>query len=224
MLTAPRRYDLRSLMGIALFCVLASSVSLAGAVAAEPVTPRFLEMAGEAGLHHVFSADGQFAVGGGVTAFDCDGDMDMDLFLAGGVGPAALYVNTTVPGETIRFSEAGERLALNDSTAANVSGAYALDFDNDGDLDLFVLRFGVNLLLENGGDCTFSIANDKVGIPDADENTTAFAAAWLADRPYPVLFVGNYRAPGADNPNPLSAFMHHVNIYPLHHVLILNSV
>lgn len=201
MLTVPRRFDLRSMSGIACASVLVSSVSFADGKAAELVAPRFLEMAAQAGLHHVFSAGEKFEVGGGVAAFDCDADMDMDLFLAGGVGPAALYINTTIPGEAIRFSEAGEKLALHDGAAANVSGAYALDFDNDGDDDLFVLRFGVNLLLENDGQCNFSIANDKVGIPDTDENTTAFAAAWIAGRPDPRLFVGNYLATEADNGN-----------------------
>ena len=201
MLTMPRRYNLRSISGTLCLGALISSISFAGCLAAEPVTPRFFEMAGQAGLHHVFSSGDLFDVGGGVAAFDCDADMDIDLFLAGGVGPAALYINTTEPGNAISFQEAGEKLALNDGQSANVTGAYALDFDNDGDMDLFVLRFGVNLLLENDGQCNFSIANNKVGIPDADENTTAFAAAWIADRPDPVLFVGNYLAHQADNEN-----------------------
>ena len=201
MLMVPRRYGLRSTQWIACLSALLSSVSLISSAAAESTVPRFFEMAAQAGLHHIFSAGETFEVGGGVTAFDCDADMDMDLFLAGGVGPAALYINTTVPDDAIRFAEAGDKLALPDGAAANVSGGYALDFDNDGDDDLFVLRFGINLLLENDGECNFSIANDKVGIPNADENSVAFAASWIADRPDPVLFVGNHRAPESNSSN-----------------------
>ena len=75
-------------------------------------------------------------VGGGVAVMDCNGDSLPDIFAAGGTGPAGLFVNhgnftfTAQPLPDIRAS----------------TGAYPIDINADGFMDLFVLRIGQNII------------------------------------------------------------------------------
>jgi len=126
-------------------------------------------------------------VGGGVAVFDCNGDGFDDLYMAGGKNPAQLFVNETgEAGATLRFS-VGDVAPL-----TQVTGAYPLDIDSDGVLDLAVLRVGANMLLKGGGDCTFSDASAAWGFDGGDRWTTAFSATWEAGQAWPTLAFGNY--------------------------------
>ncbi len=188
-----------------------SALVVAGSVAALAMTPiaaqdsaddldvpRFVEIADAAGLRHTFESDAEFSIGGGAAAFDCDNDHDADLFIAGGNAPAGLFRNLSEPDTPLRFKNISAMLGLDDTGIRRISGAYPIDFDNDNDLDLFVLRFGANQLLENDGKCNFSIAGGKAGIPDTDDRTTAFAATWRMGNDSPVLFIGNHAAPAPE--------------------------
>ena len=132
---------------------------------------------------HVYSGGWEHFVGGGVAAFDCDDDGFTDLFAAGGAAPSALYRNRG--SARIGFDkETPEALALN-----GVTGAYPLDIDGDGWLDLAVLRVGPNLLLRGGPDCSF--APFQMEFASEDRWTTAFSATWEGDT-LPTLAFGNY--------------------------------
>ena len=67
--------------------------------------PHFVEEAEAAGVVHAYDGDWTFFVGGGVAVFDCNDDRKPDLYFAGGVNPAALYVNESPVGGALRFSE-----------------------------------------------------------------------------------------------------------------------
>ena len=56
------------------------------------------------GINHSYEGEFDYFVGGGVAAFDCDGDGRDDLFLAGGTEPAALFHNDSPIGGALRFS------------------------------------------------------------------------------------------------------------------------
>src|SRR2546425_2662274 len=64
--------------------------------------PRFVEETDQSGIDHVYRGGSEFAVGGGVAIFDCNGDGKPDIYLAGGVGPAALYRNDSKVGGSLR--------------------------------------------------------------------------------------------------------------------------
>ena len=138
---------------------------------------------------HSYTGGWEFFVGGGVAVFDCNGDHLPELFAAGGAGPARLFLNATpAPGAPLAFTEhTPEALAITGAT-----GAYPLDLDNDGILDLALLRFGENRLLQGLGECRFAPFPDDLGFTSADRWTTAFSATWETDQRLPTLAFGNY--------------------------------
>ncbi len=159
---------------------------LAGPAAADPA-PRFLDRAAALPVPHVYSGGWHHFVGGGVAVFDCSGDGLPDLFVAGGEGPARLFVNATVaPGAPVAF-RTGEGPPL-----TGVTGAYPLDIDGDGILDLAVLRVGPNALLRGLGGCRFEDATEAWGFAPGDAWSTAFSATWEPGQDWPTLAVGNY--------------------------------
>ncbi len=150
--------------------------------------PRFVEEAAAAGIAHVYGGGFTYFVGGGVATFDCDDDGRPDLYLAGGSNPAALYRNESPTGGALRFEQV--RDPVTDLTA--VTGAYPLDVDGDGVLDLAVLRVGENVLLRGTGDCRFERGNEAWGFDGGDAWTVGFSATWEGDAALPTLAIGNY--------------------------------
>lgn len=146
--------------------------------------PLFLPQSAPA---HVYSGGWQHFVGGGLAAFDCDGDALPELYAAGGAAPAMLLWNRSRPGGPIRFRDATpDSLRL---TA--VTGAYPLDIDSDGHLDLVLLRAGQNRVLHGGPDCRFT-PWPILGVNPGAQWTTAFSATWEAGQTLPTLAFGNY--------------------------------
>ncbi|PRX38030.1 Repeat domain-containing protein [Meinhardsimonia xiamenensis] len=165
---------------LALPLALMASAALAG-------TPRFEEQPAALPAPHIYAGGWEHFVGGGLAVLDCNGDGRLDLFAAGGENPAALFINETLaPGAPLAFN----RGALPELTG--VTGAYPLDVDSDGRLDLFVLRVGPNMLLKGGPDCRFTDAAAALGIDPGDDWTTAFSATWEPGARLPTLAIGNY--------------------------------
>jgi hypothetical protein len=150
--------------------------------------PRFVTEAAASGLDQAYDGEFEYFVGGGVAAFDCDGDGRDDLFIAGGSKPAALYRNLSPRGGALRF----ERVRSPVTDLAAVTGAYPLDIDADGELDLVVLRVGENDVLRGLGGCRFERANERWGIDGGGDWTAAFSATWEGESRLPTLAFGNY--------------------------------
>jgi len=129
---------------------------------------------------HSYTGGWEHFVGGGVSVFDCNNDGRPDVFAAGGESPAALWQND---GD-FQFT------ATNFPKNLATTGAYPLDIDGDGNLDLFVMRVGPNQVLQGHGDCTFTDVTEDWGIPTHDQWTTSFTAWWEGDRP--TMAIGNY--------------------------------
>lgn len=145
---------------------------------------------------HQYTGGWKHFVGGGLASFDCSGDGLPELFAAGGESPALLLRNTSATGGPIRL--AAETPDALDLTA--VIGAYPLDIDADGFMDLAVLRVGENHLLKGGPDCSF--APFDLGFTSGERWTTAFAATWEDGQSLPTLAFGNY----VDRANPDGPF------------------
>ena len=161
-------------------------LALAAPACAEPLVPTFTEETATAGLSTVFEGDWEYMVGGGVATFDCSGDGFPEVFLSGGAGPSALYLNRSSLGGALAF----EKTDLVSMDA--VLGAYPLDIDSDGVMDLVVLRLGENKVLRGLGACKFEAANEAWGFDGGDAWSTAFAAIWEKGQTWPTLAIGNY--------------------------------
>jgi hypothetical protein len=156
-----------------------------GSWALAQVTPIFAEETQSSGLQSRF--EGDYVVGGGLAAFDCNGDGLPELVLAGGAQRAKLYLNQSPVGGPLRFREASAGVELE-----GVMGAYPLDIDSDGLPDLALLRDGEDVLLRGLGNCRFENANRRWGFQGGSTWTTAFSATWEQGQLWPTLATGAY--------------------------------
>ncbi len=152
-----------------------------------PAVPAFVDETAGAGIDHTFTGEWEFMVGGGVATFDCDGDGMDEMFLAGGELPGRFYRNISETGGPLKFVETPSGLEVD-----KVSGAYPLDVDSDGIMDLILLRVGANIAMRGTGDCHFTAANKDWGFDGGDGWSTALAATWEKGASWPTIAIGNY--------------------------------
>ncbi|MCF6190338.1 MAG: CRTAC1 family protein [Cocleimonas sp.] len=155
---------------------------------------QFTNRTDEQTFNHQYTGEWEFFVGGGIATFDCNNDNYPDLFVAGGSSPAKLLINEShkTKNNALHFSHQRQK----STNLKSVTGAYPLDIDGDGILDLAVLRVGENILLKGEGNCKFSRANEHWGFDGEDKWTTAFSATYTSaqetKRNEPILAFGNY--------------------------------
>ncbi len=113
------------------------------------------------------------ALGGGVTLIDVEPDGDLDLMAALPNGQR-LLTNDGRGGWTDITSTAGLEAAPLNSTPI---GVVAGDYDNDGRIDLFVMRYGVSSIYRNQGDGRFADVTQKTGLTPYPH--LPGAAAWV---------------------------------------------
>ncbi len=150
--------------------------------------PLFVDETGTSGIDHTYGGGYVASLGGGLAVFDCDGDARPDLFIAGGDRPAALFRNESDPGGALRFT----RLADPVTDLTQVTGAYPIDINGDGLVDLVVLRVGGAELLRGLGGCRFQPASSTWSFAAPSDWLTAFSAAWESDSGLPTLALGSY--------------------------------
>jgi hypothetical protein len=106
----------------------------------------------------------------GAVWFDMDQDGDLDLFVANQNGDDnGLYRN-----DGARFVDVAAELGMNAPGRPKTSGSNGpsvADFDNDGDLDLFVAGYGGNYLYRADGPAKFTETAEAAGLAGGDKAT-----------------------------------------------------
>jgi hypothetical protein len=172
------------------------------AEADEEESPIFEEVSEKAGVAHPHTnrsfenpyahiMEGYTALGASVAVADFDGDGFEDIFVTDSKldGKNRLYRNN---GD-FTFTDVAERAGVahgNDAENAS-SAALWFDYDNDGDPDLLVVRFGRNQFFENQGDGTFREVTRRAGLFRYMNAIAAIAFDYDRDGDLD-LFVGGY--------------------------------
>jgi hypothetical protein len=121
---------------------------------------------------HVGLADPRKTVG--VTWFDMDSDADLDVFVANQDGD----LNGFFRNDGGRFTDVAKDMKMDGGGRPLVYGGVGpsvADYDNDGDLDLFVANYGPNTLYRNDGAGKFTEVAAEAGVAGDYHATTS---AW----------------------------------------------
>ncbi|MFT3966720.1 MAG: CRTAC1 family protein [Sphingobium sp.] len=136
----------------------------------------------------------------GACWFDYDKDGFLDLFLANQSGQTdSLFHNEKGKGFVDVAPRLGMAMAGRDKMEGGVGCAVG-DYDNDGNLDIFVPNYGKNVLWRNLGDGTFVNVAPQLGL---DVENHAVGAAWgdYDNDGYIDLFITSYHGePGQQTP------------------------
>jgi hypothetical protein len=172
-------------------------------------------------FHHFNGMSGRLyyaeVVGAGGALFDYDHDGDLDVYLVQGamLGPdrkisdallppqeplplrGRLYRNELISAGAGSGGKGGE-LRFTDVTAQSGldaqgygMGVAAGDYDNDGNVDLYLTFFGANQLWRNRGDGTFENTTEKAGVGDPRWSVSASFFDYDGDG-FLDLYVANY--------------------------------
>ncbi len=141
---------------------------------------RFVDVTADTGLDfvHATGSTGSYPMpaimGGGVAAFDADGDGRLDLYfpnagsaVAGAAGRNRLYLQKSRG----IFVDATEVSGLDNPGYG--MGAAVGDIDNDGDLDLYVTNLGADVLYRNEDGGRFVDATAELGLATLAWSTSA---------------------------------------------------
>lgn len=147
--------------------------------------------------------------GSGVTIFDYDGDGAQDIYLLNGtwldgISDPEGRIYATSPNRLYRnngdgtFTEVSAEAGLDDTHWSMAAGV--IDFDTDGDLDLYLLNYGPNVFYQNNGDGTFTDITIETGLqgPDSLNGFTKWSVGvvfWDENHDGALdLMVGNFLA------------------------------
>ena len=197
------RMKSKTIHRLIILLVCASPVFSAAAI-------QFVDVTEEAGInfHHVNGADGAFhlpeTLGAGGAFFDADNDGFLDIYLVNSgywdkppsarQAISALYQNNRDGTFTDITTAAGVENRGNYG-----QGAACADYDNDGNVDLYVTNFGANVLYRNNGDGTFTDVTMSAGVGDPGWSSSACFLDYNTDG-HLDLFVVNYLVYSLDVP------------------------
>lgn len=193
-------------------CSPAPDESLLTSAKTSAPAARTIFTAGETGLdfHHAIGASGEYyfpeIMGSGVAVLDYDGDGDLDVFAVQGkmlddtaqplfALPAShvpghrLFRNELIPSGRLGFVDVSNEAGLGAESYG--MGVATGDYDNDGDVDIYVANVGANILYRNDGDGDFTEVTREAGVGDDGWGVSATFFDYDRDG-HLDLFVANY--------------------------------
>ncbi len=177
---------------VALACLLSACEPSAPTAPA----PWFQEEAALRGIdyRHATGFDGRYflpeVAGSGAALADLDGDGDLDSYLvqSGDLGGGSGAADRVYFNRGDGSFEAGPSPPGADGYGMGVAAG---DYDNDGDVDLYVTNVGANLLLKNDGQGRFDNVAAAAGVADSGWGASAAFLDLDADGDLD-LFLANY--------------------------------
>ncbi|MDE0014475.1 MAG: FG-GAP-like repeat-containing protein [Candidatus Poribacteria bacterium] len=171
---------------------------------------QFVDVTAEAGINfrHINGAEGAYhlpeTLGAGGAFFDADNDGYLDIYLVNsGYWDKSSSVEKAL---SVLYRNNGNGTFADITTTAGVGnrgnygqGAACADYNNDGDVDLYVTNFGVNVLYRNNGDGTFTDVTRVAGVGDSGWSSSATFLDYNRDG-HLDLFVVNYLVYSIDVP------------------------
>ena len=125
-------------------------------------------------FHHADGRSGQRyfleTVGSGAAFFDYDGDSLIDIYLVNSTDLPGFSSLTPPTNRLYRnngdgtFIDVTEQAGVGDTGYG--AGCAVADYDNDGNLDLYVTNFGANVLYRNNGNGTFTDVTEHAAVGD----------------------------------------------------------
>ena len=123
-------------------------------------------------------------MGGGAALFDMDGDDDLDAYLV----QSGSVTDVSKKGDGNRLFRNRGNGMFEDATAGSGAqapgygmGVTAGDYDNDGDVDLYVTNLGPNVLLQNDGTGRFTDVTARAGVSGSGWSASAAFLDYDAD-------------------------------------------
>ena len=165
--------------------------------------PIFIDITESAGITFVHT-DGRSGsrlfnefLGSGGGFFDYDGDGDLDIYLVNGAVQTGDGQDQT--SHNVLYQNNGDNTFTDVTDKAGVgsraygTGAAVGDYDNDGDIDLYVTNFGEDQLYRNNGNGTFTDVTTHAQINNPNWGTSC-AFADMDNDGHLDLYVANYAA------------------------------
>ena len=134
-------------------------------------------------------------LGSGGGFFDYDGDGDVDIYLINGAIQNGNLDNMSP--HNVLYRNDGDGTFTDVTKAAGVgstaygTGATVGDYDNDGDLDLYVTNFGEDQLYQNQGDGTFKDVTKEAGVGNQEWGTSCVFVD-IDNEGHLDIYVANY--------------------------------
>lgn len=123
--------------------------------------------------------------GQGVCLLDFDGDGLMDIFVTNG-GTLEAWRRREHPGcrlyrnlGDLRFEDATSQARVAGRAWSN--GCTATDYNDDGNMDLYVTNWGANVLYRNNGNGTFTDVTTEAGVGGSEWSSSAVFADFDGD-------------------------------------------
>ena len=118
--------------------------------------------------------------GFGVIFRDLNNDDWPDIYVANDSNPNFLFRNNQNATFSEVALEAGAALSANGAAQASM-GLDAADYDNDGDMDLFVTNFSqdTNTLYQNNGDGSFDVVTHAAGLGESSMSYLGWGTSFV---------------------------------------------
>ena len=164
-------------------CAPSQNAGTPPAATATTSPPWFEEVATAKGINFVHRSGHETRhplpeiMGGGAALFDMDGDRDLDLLV---VQSGRITASQGTPAGHRLYRNRGDG-TFDDTTAESGvdavpgygMGAATGDYDNDGDVDIYLTHLGANVLLQNDGKGRFVNVTRMAGVAGAGWSTSA---------------------------------------------------